>query len=108
MARKLWRMADRLHDRQKTYSIGLYCNGNEGAVSLATARQTRDAAKALLAQDPPVDPSIDKQFERHLDAAERPFGMWIDEWLTEKKTEKIKRGRIVTVRSPETIALLER
>lgn len=34
--------------------------------------------------------------------------MWVDEWLAEKKTEKIKRGRLVTVRSPETIALLER
>lgn len=34
--------------------------------------------------------------------------MWIDDWLAEKKTEKIKRGRLVTVRSHETIALLER
>ena len=62
---KLWRMAYRFRSRQKTYSIGLYGNGNDGTVSLATARQKRDAAKALLAQDPPVDPSIEKQFERH-------------------------------------------
>jgi hypothetical protein len=34
--------------------------------------------------------------------------VWIDDWLAEKKTEKIKRGRLVTLRSPETIALLER
>jgi integrase len=72
------------------------------------ARRKRDAAKALLAQDPPVDPSIEKQVERHRRAAERPFCVWIDEWLAEKKTEKIKRGRLVTIRSPETIALLER
>jgi hypothetical protein len=34
--------------------------------------------------------------------------VWIDDWLAEKKTEKVKRGRLVTLRSPETIALLER
>jgi integrase len=107
-ASKLWQMAYRLHGRQKTLSIGPYGNGNDGTFSLATARQKRDAAKALLAQNPPVDPSIEKQFERHRQAAERPFSVWIDEWLAEKKTEKIKRGRLVTVRSRETIALLER
>ena len=105
---KLWQMAYRFHGRQKTYSIGPYGNGSDGTVSLATARQKRDAAKALLTQDRPVDPSIEKQFERHRQAAERPFGVWIDEWLAEKKTEKIKRGRLVTVRSSQTIALLER
>lgn len=64
---KLWQMAYRFHGRQKTYSIGPYGNGNgnDGTVSLAMARQKRDAAKALLAQDPPIDPSIEKQFERH-------------------------------------------
>jgi integrase len=107
-ASKLWQMAYRLHGRQKTLSIGPYGNGNDGTFSLATARQKRDAAKALLAQNPPVDPSIEKQFERHRQAAERPFSVWIDEWLAEKKIEKIKRGRLVTVRSLETIALLER
>jgi integrase len=105
---KLWRMAYRFHGRQKTFSIGPYGNGNDGTVSLATARQKRDAAKALLAKDRPVDPSIEKQFERHRQAAERPFGVWIDEWLADKKTEKIRRGRLITVRSPETLALLER
>jgi hypothetical protein len=105
---KLWRMAYRFHGRQKTYSIGPYGNGNDGTVSLATARQRRDAAKALLAKDRPVDPSIEKKFERHRQAAERPFGVWIDEWLADKKTEKIKRGRLITVRSPQTVALLER
>ena len=68
--------------------MGPYGNGNDGTVSPATARQKRDTAKALLAQDPPVDPSIEKQFERYRQAAERPFGVWIDEWLAEKKTER--------------------
>ncbi|GLR89743.1 tyrosine-type recombinase/integrase [Bradyrhizobium iriomotense] len=105
MARKLWPMAYRFHRRHKSDSIGPY--GNDPAISLATG-QKRDAAKALLAQESPADPSSDIQFGRHRYAAERPFSMWIDEWLTEKKTEKIKRGRLVTVRSPQTIALLER
>jgi integrase len=98
-------MAYRFHGRQKTYSIGPYGNDKDGGVSLAVARQKRDAAKALLAQDPPVDPSIEKQFERHRQAAERPFGEDIDGWLAEKKTEKIRRGKLVTVRSAETNTL---
>jgi hypothetical protein len=89
-------------------STGPYGKGNDGTLSLAAARQKRDAAKALLARAPPVDPSIEKQVERHRQAAERPLGVWIDEWIAEKKTEKIKRGVLLTVRSSETIALLER
>ncbi|WP_440641458.1 Arm DNA-binding domain-containing protein [Bradyrhizobium sp. PUT101] len=49
---RLWRMAYRFRGRQKIYSIGPYGNGNDGTVSLATARQRRDAAKTLLAQAP--------------------------------------------------------
>jgi integrase len=104
-AAKLWQMAYRFHGRQKTYSIGVY--GNDGGISLATARQKRDIAKAKLAQDPPVDPSIEKQFERHRQAAERPFCEDVDGWLAEKKTEKIKRGKLVTVRSATTNTLHE-
>ncbi|KRR13655.1 hypothetical protein CQ12_40570 [Bradyrhizobium jicamae] len=63
-ASKLWQMAYRFLGRQKTYSIGPYGNGNDGTFSVATARQKRDAAKVLLAQDPPVDPSIEKQFRK--------------------------------------------
>ena len=106
-ASKLWQMAYRFHGRQKTYSIGAYGNDKDGGISLATARQKRDIAKGLLAQDPPVDPSIEKQFERHRQAAERPFGEDVDGWLAEKKTEKIKRGKLVVVRSAETNTLHE-
>ncbi|UGX96780.1 tyrosine-type recombinase/integrase [Bradyrhizobium barranii subsp. barranii] len=101
-AAKLWQMAYRFHGRQKTYSIGPYGNDRDGGISLATARDKRDAAKAKLAQDPPVDPSIEKQFARHCHAAERPFNVDIDGWLAEKKTEKIKRGRLVVLRSADT------
>ena len=105
-AAKLWQMAYRFHGRQKTFSIGPYGNDRDGGVSLATAREKRDVAKGKLAQDPPVDPSIEKQFERHRQKAERPFGEDVDGWLAEKKTEKIKRGRLVRLsRSANTNTL---
>ena len=72
-ASKLWQMAYRFHGRQKTYSIGPCGNGNDGTVSLATARQKRDAAKALLAQDPPVDPSIEKASRTASSSSRTPF-----------------------------------
>jgi Arm DNA-binding domain len=87
-AKKLWQMAYRFHGRQKTYSIGPYGNGNDGTVSLATARQKRDAAKALLAQDPPVDPSIEKQVQRHRRAAERPLACGSINGLRRKRPRK--------------------
>ena len=102
---KLWQMAYRFNGRQKTYSIGRYGKGDDGTFSLAQARRKRDDAKELLKKG--NDPSLEKQLARHSQAAARPFGKWIDEWLAAKKTEKIKRGKIVTVRSPRTVALHE-
>lgn len=53
-----WRMAYRLHDSQKTLSIGVY-----PAVGLAQARAARDAAKAQLAKG--IDPSTAKREQKH-------------------------------------------
>lgn len=53
-AGKYWRLAYRLHGKQKTLAIGVY-----PAVTLAQARKARDDAKALLAQG--VDPSSAKR-----------------------------------------------
>ena len=36
----------------------------------------------------------------------RPFAQWADEWLAKKKVEKVKR-RIVAVRDPKTVEVLE-
>jgi hypothetical protein len=104
-ASKLWRMDYRFHGRQKTYSIGPYGNGKDGTFSLADARRERDKAKDLLKEG--KDPSIEKQLDKHRQAAARPFGQWADEWLAKKKVEKVKRGRIVAVRDPKTIEVLE-
>jgi hypothetical protein len=35
------------------------------------------------------------------------FKRWADEWLAKKKVEKVKRGRIVAVRDPKIIEVLE-
>ena len=104
-ASKLWQMAYRFHGRQKTYSIGRYGKGDDGTFSLAQARRKRDDAKEQLKSG--ADPSLERQLAKHRDTANRPFGEWIDEWLAVKKTEKIKRGKLVTVRSPTTNTLHE-
>ena len=62
-AGKYWRMAYRMHGKQKTLAIGVY-----PAVSLAQARKARDAAKEQLAQD--IDPSTAKREEKAARAAQ--------------------------------------
>ena len=57
-AGKYWRLAYRIHDKQRTLYIGVY-----PAVSLAQAREARKRAKELLAQD--IDPSTAKREEKH-------------------------------------------
>ena len=68
-------------------------------------RRERDKAKDLLKEG--KDPSTEKQLDKHRQAAGRTFGQWCDEWLAKKKVEKVKRGRIVAVRDPKTIEVLE-
>src|SRR5207237_2075418 len=65
----------------------------------------RDKAKDLLKEG--KDPSTEKQLDKHRQAAARPFEQWADEWLAKKRVEKVKRGRIVAVRDPKTIEVLE-
>jgi integrase len=57
-AGKYWRMAYRIHGKQKTLAIGVY-----PITTLAEAREIRNAAKKQLAQK--IDPSIAKQEARH-------------------------------------------
>jgi hypothetical protein len=85
--------------------ISAYGNGKDGTFSLADARRERDKAKDLLKEG--KDPSTEKQLDKHRQAAARPFDKWADEWLAKKKLEKVKRGRIVAVRDPKTIEVLE-
>ena len=52
---KLWQLKYRYLGKEKTLSIGKYPD-----VSLLQARQSRESAKTLLAQDPPQDPMVQK------------------------------------------------
>ena len=61
-AGKYWRMGYRFAGKQKTLALGVY-----PAVSLAKARQRREAARELLAEG--IDPSAAKSQEKQARAA---------------------------------------
>ena len=62
-AGKYWRMAYRMHGKQKTLALGVY-----PAISLAQAREARQKAKELLAKE--IDPSTAKRESKAAQAAE--------------------------------------
>jgi Arm DNA-binding domain len=91
---KLWHMAYRFNGRQKKLSFGVYGPDGQGKVSLAAARQKRDAAKTLIAQG--IDPGVAKKEEKQEKAAARLFSSWADEWLgAEEKvcSERTMKGK---------------
>ena len=73
---KYWRMAYRMHGKQKTLYIGVY-----PAVSLAQAREVRKRAKELLAQG--IDPSTAKREDKQAStsAAQSTFEAVALAWL---------------------------
>ena len=81
---KHWHMGYRFGGKQKKLSFGPY-----PIVTLARAREKRDAAKRLLADG--IDPSVPKQAAKREQAAARPFGTWADEWLDQKRTQLDKK-----------------
>lgn len=119
---KYWRMAYRLHGKQKLLAIGVY-----PAVGLATARERRDDARKKLAAG--VDPSVAKRVEKRVArlAASNTFEAVAHGWMNERKTvveigqyEKtlarfesdvfpwIGRRPITEVDAPEILAVLKR
>jgi integrase len=78
---KLWRLAYRCDGKQKTLALGAY-----PIITLADARQKRDAAKRLLASG--VDPSRQAKADKakRLALAEHTFDAIADEFL--RKTER--------------------
>jgi len=78
--RKYWRMAYRLHGKQRLLAIGVY-----PAVSLASARKARDQAKELLAAG--NDPGEAKRTAKAqaATAANNTFELIAREWLTKQK-----------------------
>ena len=53
---KWWRFKYRFEGKEKLLSFGTYPE-----VSLANARQRRDSSRKLLAEDPPIDPSVKRK-----------------------------------------------
>jgi hypothetical protein len=97
-------MGYRFHTRQKTYSIGPYGNRKDGTFSLSDARREREGQGPTQERQRPEH----RETVRQAQAGGRPaFEQWADEWLAKKKVEKVKRGRIVAVRDPKTIKVLE-
>ena len=80
---KYWRMAYRMHDKQKTLSIGVY-----STVSLAQAQEARKRAKELLAQG--IDPGTAKREEKQAKAAaaSSTFELVAREWLEKTKADR--------------------
>ena len=83
-AGKYWRMGYRFAGKQKTLALGVY-----PAVSLAKARQRREAARELLAEG--IDPSAAKSQEKQARAAAavNTFEAVAREWLVKTATERM-------------------
>ena len=76
---KLWRLAYRFAGKQKTLALGIYPD-----VSLSDARERREQARKLLAND--VDPSELKKTQKTQGVADSvdSFGAVSSEWLTKQ------------------------
>lgn len=74
---KLWRFDYRFLGKRKTLALGAYPD-----VSLAHARDKRDSARKLLANDPPVDPGETRKAERSAQqsSSENSFEVVAREW----------------------------
>ena len=74
---KLWRFDYRFLNKRKTLALGSYPD-----VSLSHARDKRDKARSLLANDPPIDPSENRKAEKSskLLSNENSFEVISREW----------------------------
>lgn len=90
---KGWRFRYRFAGREKLISLGIYPD-----VSLKMAREKRDDARRLLAEDPPVDPSARRQAAKraHADTFEAVAREWMNkaEQSISKDTVDLLRRRL--------------
>jgi len=79
---RLWRLAYRFDGKQKLLALGAYPE-----VSLADARQARDANKTLLAKG--IDPSVQRKLDREAGRTTRgnTFRLVADELMTKAEAE---------------------
>lgn len=85
---KLWRLAYRFDGKQKTLAVGAYPD-----VSLASARERRDAARKLIASEPPIDPSDARKTAKAKNEANKnnTFELWAGKWWQHWQAGKSER-----------------
>ena len=76
---KVWRYSYRIHDKQKTYTIGNYPD-----TSLSDARTSKNEAKKLVHAG--IDPSQQKQISKR-QISENSFQGVAETWLAQMKDE---------------------
>lgn len=93
---KYWRLKYRITGKEKRLAIGVYPD-----VTLAQAREARDAARKQLAQG--IDPSEHKQATKaaRQDAAANSFEVIALEWFARRMADKSKDHRARTLRALE-------
>jgi hypothetical protein len=85
---KLWRFKYRFDGKEKLLAVGSYPE-----VTLASARERRDNARKLLASEPPIDPSENRQNEKAEKLANKSntFELWATKWWQHWQTNKSPR-----------------
>lgn len=85
---KLWRFKYRFDGKEKKLSFGTYPE-----VSLAIARERRDAARKLIASEPPIDPSETRKAIKAESIANKSntFEVWAGRWWQHWKAGKTDR-----------------
>jgi integrase len=85
---KWWRFKYRFDGKEKLLSFGTYPE-----VTLASARERRDNARKLLANEPPIDPSEKRQKEKAEKVANKSntFELWAKKWWQHWQSGKSPR-----------------
>lgn len=93
---KYWQLAYRFAGKQKTLALGIYPD-----VSLADAREKREAARKLIAKD--IDPSAAKQSKKREDriAAGNTFEAVAREWVENRSNDWTAGHKALTLRTLE-------
>ncbi len=81
-----WRLRYRYGGRAKMISMGTYPD-----TTLAAARDKRDDARKLLAAEPPIDPSVDRQARKAAQADS--FQVVAAEWFADKQSKNAEVTR---------------
>jgi len=93
---KYWQLAYRFAGKQKTLALGVYPD-----VSLALARERRDEARKLIAND--IDPSVVKQTQKRQAkiTAANTFEAVAREWIENRSNDWTEGHKALTLRTLE-------